>query len=74
MARRTEDTIALLHRVPVFSALTPDELARVAQVVVPRRFEAGETVFKEGDEGSTCYVVRSGRARAVVQELAAGQR
>ena len=65
MAELSEDTIALLHRVPVFSALTPDELARVAQVVVPRRFEAGEIVFKEGDEGSTCYVVRSGRARAV---------
>ena len=34
-------------------------------MAVPRRFEAGEVVFKEGDEGSTCYVVRSGRARAV---------
>jgi CRP/FNR family transcriptional regulator len=65
MASRTEDTIALLHRVPVFSTLSPEELSRVAQVVVPRRFEAGEVVFKEGDEGSTCYVVRSGRARAV---------
>ena len=38
----------------------------MAQVAVPRRFEAGEIVFKEGDEGSTCYVVRAGRARAVV--------
>jgi len=65
MSRRTEETIALLHRVPVFSNLTRDELARVAEVVVPRRFEAGEIVFKEGDEGSTCYVVRAGRARAV---------
>jgi CRP/FNR family cyclic AMP-dependent transcriptional regulator len=65
MPQRTEDTIELLHRVPVFSTLTPDGLARVALVVVPRRFEPGEIVFKEGDEGSTCYVVRSGRARAV---------
>jgi CRP/FNR family transcriptional regulator len=43
----------------------PDELERVAQVAMPRRFEAGEVVFKEGDHGSTCYVVRSGRARAI---------
>ena len=57
--------VALLGRVPVFSALSPDELERVAQVAVPRRFEAGEVVFKEGDEGSTCYIVRSGRARAI---------
>jgi CRP/FNR family transcriptional regulator, cyclic AMP receptor protein len=65
MPQSSEDTIALLHHVPVFSALSSEELAKVAQVAVPRRFEAGEVVFKEGDEGSTCYVVRSGRARAV---------
>ena len=65
MSSSSDDTIALLHRVPVFSALLPDELERVARVVVTRRFEAGEVVFKEGDQGSTCYVVRSGRTRAV---------
>jgi CRP/FNR family transcriptional regulator len=65
MSASNEDTVALLGRVPVFSALSPDELERVAQVAVPRRFEAGEIVFKEGDEGSTCYIVRSGRARAI---------
>jgi CRP/FNR family transcriptional regulator len=37
----------------------------VAEVVVPRRFEAGEVVFKEGDEGTTCYIVRLGQARAI---------
>jgi CRP-like cAMP-binding protein len=65
MSFSSEDTMALLHRVPVFSTLSSEELEHVAQVVVPRRFEAGEVVFKEGDEGSTCYIVRSGRARAV---------
>jgi CRP/FNR family transcriptional regulator len=61
----SEDTITLLHRVPVFSALGEEELLRVADVTVPRRFEAGEAVFYEGDESDTCYVVRSGHARAV---------
>jgi CRP/FNR family transcriptional regulator len=65
MSSSSEDTIALLHRVPVFSTLSREELERVAQVVVPRSFGAGEVVFNEGDEGSTCYVVRSGRTRAV---------
>ena len=65
MLRSSEDTIALLHRVPVFSTLSPAELERVALVAVPRRFEAGEVVFKEGDEGSTCYIVRAGRTRAI---------
>ncbi len=65
MAATTEDTIALLQRVPVFSALGDDELSRVADVAVPRQFEAGEAVFREGDASNTCYIVRSGRARAI---------
>ncbi|HYB31439.1 MAG TPA: Crp/Fnr family transcriptional regulator [Solirubrobacteraceae bacterium] len=65
MSEGSEETIALLRRVPVFSTLSTDDLERVAHVVMSRRFEAGEVVFKEGDEGSTCYIVRSGRARAI---------
>jgi CRP/FNR family transcriptional regulator len=61
----SEDPLALLRRVPVFSALAPEELTRVAEVAVSRRYPAGEAVFHEGDESNTCYVVRSGRARAV---------
>jgi CRP/FNR family transcriptional regulator len=59
------DTIELLHRVPVFSTLAHQDLERVAEVAVPRRFESGEIVFREGDESDTCYIVRSGHARAV---------
>jgi CRP/FNR family cyclic AMP-dependent transcriptional regulator len=65
MGATSEDTIELLSRVPVFSALLEDDLQRVAEVAVPRRFDGGAAVFREGDESDTCYVVRSGRARAV---------
>jgi CRP/FNR family transcriptional regulator len=65
MAATSEDTIALLRAVPVFSELGEEELARVAEVAVPRQFVAGEVVFREGDESNTCYIVRHGRARAV---------
>jgi CRP-like cAMP-binding protein len=61
----SEDTIALLRRVPAFSTLSEQGLERVAEVAVPRRYGAGEVVFREGDESDTCYIVRSGRARAV---------
>jgi CRP-like cAMP-binding protein len=65
MATTSQDTVALLHQVPVFSALAELELERVAEVAVPRQFAAGEVVFREGDESDTCYVVRSGHARAI---------
>jgi CRP-like cAMP-binding protein len=38
---------------------------RVADVAVPRSFRGGEVVFREGDDSDTCYIVRSGHARAV---------
>jgi len=65
MSATSEDTVALLHRVPVFSTLGADDLAQVAEVAVPRSFGAGQVVFREGDASDTCYVVRSGRTRAV---------
>ncbi len=65
MAATSEDTIALLGRVPAFSALGTDDLRRVAEVAVPRTFAADEIVFREGDLSDTCYIVRLGHARAV---------
>ena len=59
------DPVALLGRVPAFETLGPADLQQVAAVAVPRAFAAGEEVFREGDDSDTCYVVRSGRARAI---------
>ena len=63
----TSDRIALLRRVRVFASLSEEDLLAVAEVSVSRRYEAGEVVFREGDGGDTCYIVRSGLARAVRQ-------
>ena len=59
MPASAEETAALLGSVPVFEELADDDLRRVAEVTVPRRFGAGEVVFREGDDSNTCYVVRS---------------
>src|SRR5215210_1774394 len=65
MAATTQETMELLGKVPAFETLTPADLERVAGVAVPRRFAAHEIVFREGDDSDTCYVVRSGHARAL---------
>jgi CRP-like cAMP-binding protein len=57
--------VELLARVPVFSTLVSEDLQRIAQLAVPRSFEPGQAVFREGDSSDTCYVVRRGHARAV---------
>jgi CRP-like cAMP-binding protein len=61
----SEEIVQLLAGVPVFSTLQNEDLRRIAELAVPRTFEAGQTVFREGDASHTCYVVHSGQARAV---------
>ena len=55
-----EETVRLLARTEVFSDLEERELREVAQVAVPRSWERGEVIFREGDSGDTCYLVKSG--------------
>jgi CRP/FNR family cyclic AMP-dependent transcriptional regulator len=64
-ATRSADVVELLGRVPVFSTLEPSDLERIAQMALPRQFEPGQAVFREGDQSDTCYIVREGHARAV---------
>jgi CRP-like cAMP-binding protein len=63
----TSDRVALLRHVRVFAGLSEEDLEAIAEVSVSRRYDAGEVVFREGDGGDTCYIVRSGLARAVRQ-------
>ena len=65
MSAGTADVAALLAKVPTFETLGDTELVAIAEVAVPRRFDAHEVIFREGDASDTCYVVRSGQARAV---------
>jgi CRP/FNR family cyclic AMP-dependent transcriptional regulator len=62
---RSADVVELLGRVPAFSTLERSDLERIASVAVPRSFDAGQAVFREGDASDTCYVLREGRARAI---------
>jgi CRP-like cAMP-binding protein len=62
---RSSEVVALLGRVPVFSTLEQSDLERIGQLAVPRQFEPGQAVFREGDQSDTCYIVREGQARAI---------
>jgi CRP-like cAMP-binding protein len=64
-APSSAEVVELLAHVPVFSTLETPDLERIAQLAVPRRFDAGQVVFREGDQSDTCYVVYAGRVRAV---------
>ena len=65
MATTDGDLRDLLSRVPAFETLGESDLQRVAEVAVPRRFDRQEVIFREGDDSDTCYIVRTGQARAI---------
>src|SRR3954471_10845723 len=65
MASSTAEGAGPLARGPVFEPPAPADLDRVAEVTVTRSFGPGHTIFREGDESNTCYVVATGHARAI---------
>src|SRR3954465_2396523 len=65
MTASAHERVDLLARVPVLADLPAEDLQQISRIAHPRRFAAGEAVFREGDASNTCYIVRSGRARAV---------
>jgi CRP-like cAMP-binding protein len=49
-----------LSAIPLFSGLTPDELAQLNQLAHPISYKAGEEIFREGEGAIGVYLVTSG--------------
>ncbi len=49
-----------LRTTPIFSRLDDDILAAVAAALQPRRLDAGEPLFNQGDPGDELYIVQEG--------------
>jgi CRP-like cAMP-binding protein len=61
-AQRVDPNIEALRRVPVFSVLEDEALARLASTCRRRRYEAAELpIFHEGDDPGSLYVILRGR-------------
>jgi CRP-like cAMP-binding protein len=57
---------ALLGRVALFAALTEAERTRLAAEAQEQTFTVNEALVREGEEGSTFFVILSGRVRITV--------
>lgn len=56
----TEHVVEVLGRVPLFQGLPRSDLERIAELVAPREVNAGEFLFREGDDGDKFYIVFDG--------------
>ena len=64
-----EDQIAdRLSAVDIFSPLSPDELRQLAKATAGHVFAPSETLIRAGDEGSSMFVVHSGRVAVQIAD------
>ncbi len=52
-----------LKRIPLFSALSSEDLGRIASRLQPLSLPKGATLFKQGEESDALYLIVSGHAR-----------
>jgi CRP-like cAMP-binding protein len=66
------DRLLFVRQVPIFKELRDDFLVRLASVMNELSFPANHTIFTQGQEGRSLYVVVAGRVRVHIgnQELA----
>jgi len=55
-----------LKRVPLFSALTLEQLSAIDRLMVTRHYAKGESIFLKGDVGTELFVVLEGEVRVHV--------
>ncbi len=61
------ERVLLLHDVPLFAALTPDDLAQVANIAREQWHSNGSLICREGELGREMYVLAQGQVRVTRQ-------
>jgi CRP-like cAMP-binding protein len=62
------EKLAILSTSPLFEMLSNQELEYVAELTEPRHFEAGATVFDEGELGDSLFVIVQGELEVLRRE------
>jgi CRP-like cAMP-binding protein len=66
---RLEEKIQILSNVPLFSSLGKDEVKSLVDIVTERSFNAGETIFLDGDSPEWFYIVAGGMVEILKQHV-----
>ncbi|PLZ99326.1 transcriptional regulator [Fischerella thermalis CCMEE 5268] len=68
----TVERLLFVRRVPIFKELRDDFIVRLASVMDELSFPANYTIFNEGDEGRSLYIIVSGKVKVHIgnQQLA----
>jgi CRP-like cAMP-binding protein len=69
-----KELVGLLRRMPAFREVPLAQLALMASLMKPVRVVPGEDVVKQGEIGSSMYVIRQGQVEVVVETDGADKR
>jgi small-conductance mechanosensitive channel len=68
-AQRPEEIVGLLKKVDILGALKDEELRMLADDLTTQLFARNETICRQGEEGSTFYIIRSGKVSVRVKAM-----
>ena len=63
-----ENILPVLNKIAVFAGLSDEQLYSLLRLLKTVTYNAGEEVFRQGEEPSHIYIVRSGRIKLVARE------
>src|SRR5664279_2583098 len=66
-------TLELLRPLPLFTALTADELGKIAELCESKSYESGDYIFHEGEPGNRLFIIVEGGVRISRQIPGAGE-
>jgi len=69
MASSAVETASVLRSSTLFGVLSNEEIESIAGCVRLERFATGQIVLREGEPGEACYIVKSGEAAVISQDL-----
>lgn len=61
------DLSDVIRNIPLFSGLSREDIAKILGKLVEKSFNAGTTIFSEGDKGDSFYLIQSGAIRVVLE-------
>jgi CRP/FNR family transcriptional regulator, cyclic AMP receptor protein len=63
MARHSKEALDTLRAIPLFSRVKEEDLARIADLLIERRFPKHKTIVEEGLPGDYMYIISEGRVQ-----------
>lgn len=66
------DEVNVLRQVPLFSCLDPLRLKKLAFASQRMHYDAGEALFRQGDEADNAYIIISGHAEILADSAVPG--